>query len=476
MTRKLIAAALLVGAAGAAMAQDFGLGVEAMLAAQSRELFGIGAPLGATAPASPTTGYRTPGDTADATVALAGGLTAEFVTRNAANALDMMAFYPAENPTHLIGCIEGGREEIVAGKFNPGVQRISLADGAVETIVRGTSGCDGIRTTPWGTILFTEEEDDGHAYEILDPLATTEVTITDRATGETTDPAHVALRLALPTIAWEGIGVTAEGVVYAGDELRPGTGADDADGGAIFKFIPDAPHEGGMIAALDQSPFVAGTVYAMQVSCIGSGQQYGQGCEVGNAMWLEVNAATARADADAIGATGYYRPEDLHLDPDFAGEGARFCVANTGNEGAEFYAEVLCAVDATPLVVANDAGEPTLTTVVNRFWEGDLDANAFDNLEFQPGTGILYVIEDHNNGDIWACLPDGADRDIKTDGCIKVLSVKDTSAEPTGFIFAADGMTAYVSIQHSEDTNVPAVDDYDTDDLVVITGFMPPAM
>lgn len=103
--------------------------------------------------------------------------------------------------------------------------------------------------------------------------------------------------------------------------------------------------------------------------------------------------------------------------------------------------------------------------------EGDHDFNSFDNLEFQPGTGILYVIEDHENGDIFACLSDGLDRDIKTDGCVKVLSVKDSSAEPTGFIFTADGTTAYVSIQHSDDTNLPQVDGYGTDDIIKITGF-----
>jgi secreted PhoX family phosphatase len=478
MFRKLTlaaTAALVATAAVPALAQDFGLTVQQMLANQSEALFGIVAPLGASA--QPTEGaYRTPGDNAGDTVALAQGLTADFTTRELGNHGDMMAFYPAENPTHLISCVEGDREEIAAGKYNPGVQRISLTDGTVETIVRGSSRCDGIRTTPWGTILFTEEEDDGTAYEILDPLHTTDVTITNRATGETTDPEHVIVRHALPIMAWEGIGVTAEGVVYGGDELRPGTADADVDGGGMFKFVPANPHTGGMITSLDASPLADGTTYAMQVSCRDDRPQFGQGCEVGNAVWVEVNAATARPDADAVGATGYYRPEDGDIDPVFTGEGVRFCWNNTGNEGGDNFAEVMCLVDSTPLVVADADGAPALTTSVNRFWEGDTDANSFDNMAFQPGTGILYVIEDHPNGDIWACLPDGDDRDIKTDGCIKVLSVMDSSAEPTGFIFAPDGLTAYVTVQHSNDDNMANVDDYPTDDLVVITGFRAPAM
>lgn len=473
MNRTFCLAALLGATALSASAQDFGQTVETLLAEQSGRLFGIAAPLAASAPGTAEEGYRLPGHTGADTVALAKGLSAEFVTRDAASDLDMMAFYPAENPSHLIACIEGDLEEIAPGKLNPGVQRISLADGKVETILRGTQSCDGIRTTAWGTILFTEEDDRGGAYEILDPLAITEpVVISDRETGVTNDPAMVRRWMALPTMAWEGIAVLSNGVVYAGDELRPGTDAPNADGGAMFKFIPAVPHAGGAITSLDQSPFAAGKTYAMQVQCVKDMVQYGQGCEVGKAIWIEVDPVAARAEADLKGATGYYRPEDLHQDPTVT-DAARFCFTNTGNEGAQNYAEVMCATDSDPLLipVADAEGKIEPTTVINRFVEGDGEMNSFDNLDFQPGTGILYVIEDHDNGDIWACLPDGADRDIKTDGCIRTLSVIDTSAEPTGFIFAADGKSAYLSVQHSDDAAMEKVDDYGTDDLLKISGF-----
>lgn len=94
----------------------------------------------------------------------------------------------------------------------------------------------------------------------------------------------------------------------------------------------------------------------------------------------------------------------------------------------------------------------------------------FDNIEFQPHTDNAYVIEDHDNDDVFACLPDSADRDLKSDGCVKILSVKDSSAEPTGFFFAPDGRTAFVSIQHSNDSLMPKLDDYGTDDILMITG------
>lgn len=453
--------------------KDFGLFVEHALHAQSNTLFGIKTPLEESAP--PTIGpYRTPAQSAEEQVLLAKGLTVEYLTRAAGNLTDMMAFFPADAPTHLITCVEGGREVInEEGTLNPSVQRINLANGHVETILRGMDRCDGIRTTPWGTILATEETDDGGAYEILEPLATTEQRIFDRATGQVSDPGHIAKRGALPTMAWEGLIVLPSGVVIGGDELRPGSNppeaaGPDSDGGAIFKFVPASPRTGiGVITSLADSPFVAGSVYAMQVSCRDTGQQFGQGCEVGNAAWIVVNAATARGDADANGATGYYRPEDLHADPLFSGPGVRFCWTNTQSEDAQSFGEVMCAVDADPLTA-----DPELrTVVVHRFVEGDADFNSFDNLDFQPVTGNLYVIEDHDNGDIFACLPDGADRDLKTDGCVKVMSVKDSSAEPTGFIFDATGTTAYLSIQHSNDDLMPLVDEYPTDDVLKITGF-----
>ena len=338
------------------------------------------------------------------------------------------------------------------------------------------SRCDGIRTTAWGTVLATEEAGDGQAYELIDLLNTSNHTVVDRASGTIVDEngtpsTTIVKRDSLPTMSWEGLTVTDEGVVIGGDELRPGTGVADKDGGAIFKFIPSAAHAGGIISDLADSPLSAGSVYAMRVDCredsSGSFPQYGQGCEIGNAAWVPVTAANARDDADAAGATGYYRPEDLHMDPTFEGEGARFCWTNTGGEAASSYGEVMCGVDEAPLVAdINDA-----SVVVNRFVEGDSDFNSMDNLAFQPGTGNVYVIEDHPNGDVFACLPDGGDRDIKTDGCVKILSVKDQSAEPTGFGFTADGRAAIVSIQHSDDDAMPLVDDYPTDDILIITGF-----
>ena len=491
MLKKLLALTLLSYVATAQV--DFGAEMQAMLTSKSMELFGIVTPLPKSATATERD-YRRPTQTATEQVLLADGLEARYLTREAGEKTDMMVLWPDEtNPTHLITCVEGGREVISTEtglKYNPSVQRISLADGSVETIIRGMDRCDGIRSTSWGTILATEEAGDGFALEIINPLSISEVTIIDRsndqliaAAGDASSMA--AIRRALPRMAWEGLTILESGVIIGGDELRPGSGELDSDGGAIFKFVPDAPHQAGQVSNLNESPLVSGNTYALQASCREVGHdsfpQYGQGCEIGVSGWVKVDAFNARISANERGATGFYRPEDLHKDPTYQG-GVRFCWANTGRSSAANYGEVICGIDETPLgtgVIVDERngmeylanGENHAFVTINRFVEGDEELNAPDNLAFQPNTGILYVIEDNANGDIWACLPDGSDRDVKTDGCIRILSVKDSSAEPTGFIFTADGKTAYVSVQHSADGHMPSVDGYPTDDVLVITGF-----
>jgi Bacterial protein of unknown function (DUF839) len=247
-------------------ADDFGSNIEDLLRAKSLYWFGVDGPLAASAP-STTGAYRKTSQAASDQVFVADSLNVEYLSRNIAHNADQFAFWPTdEKPTHQIWCIEeftpsvlknaAGMELFLPGdkvkKWTPGVQRLDLSTGAVETILRGTAGCDGIRRTPWGTILATEEDDTGGAYEIIDPLHVTNHTIINRALGTVVEPSglpssNVVKRTALGKFAWEGIAILPSGVLYAGDELRPGeplSGAGngpDGDGGAIFKFVPANP-------------------------------------------------------------------------------------------------------------------------------------------------------------------------------------------------------------------------------------------
>jgi hypothetical protein len=170
--------------------------------------------------------------------------------------------------------------------------------------------------------------------------------------------------------------------------------------------------------------------------------------------------------------TGYYRPEDMDVDPIALEDGVfRACWANTGRmshtdssivENSGVKAEVMCLTEEPPSVAAPSPVTGTIPTV-ERFFAGSEERGMFDNVAFQPHTGNLVVLEDNSvtsvksitppvtelrGNDLWICLPDGDDDDVQTDGCVRFASIRDTSAEPTGFIFLGSGESAFVNIQH----------------------------
>jgi hypothetical protein len=146
---------------------------------------------------------------------------------------------------------------------------------------------------------------------------------------------------------------------------------------------------------------------------------------------------------------------DINVAPCWANTGRLNFGASSLVENSAVHGEVLCIVEEP------SGTAPTGTIpVVTRFIVGSQEAGMFDNVAFQPLTGNLVVLEDGptsiltptgaqpRGNDLWICLPDGADDDTLTDGCVRFASVKDTSAEPTGFIFLGSGEAAFVNIQH----------------------------
>ena len=157
----------------------------------------------------------------------------------------------------------------------------------------------------------------------------------------------------------------------------------------------------------------------------------------------------------------------MDIDPIAAEDGIfRGCWANTGRwshafgsaiETGAVNAEIVCLVEEA------DAPSPTgFRPVVTRFIAGNRQGQMFDNVAFQPHTGNLVVLEDGpvnvanpdgtirliRGNDMWICLPDGDDDGDQTDGCVRFASIRDTTAEPTGFIFLDSGEAAFVNIQH----------------------------
>jgi len=444
---------------------DFGAWVQAQLRAHSEELFGF-KPLKESA-VGPYDGL----DNLQA-IQVAQGLKVSLVSSSTASAADQIALWPNDDkPTHLFVCDEE--------TSNPAVQRIDLSQPPATnatTIVTGLNSCDPVRRTAWGTIVVGEEAGaTGGLYELIDPVhITTAIAVTNRTTGANTDPLHLVKRMAVGSLSFESLAIRPDGTMIYGDELAPNNGN---AGGGIYKFVPAVPFAGnGPITVPGASPFVSGTVYGLRVAAANNSSNYGQGAEIGKGAWVAINMALTglidgsgninlRVAQASQKFTGYYRPEDMDIDPIAAKNGVfRACWANTGRlnfaggttvENSAVYGEVMCLVEEPNAAAATGA-----TPAVTRFVAGSQQLGMPDNVAFQPHTGNLVVLEDGptsimtpngeqpRGNDLWICLPDGADDDVQTDGCVRFASIRDTSAEPTGFIFLGSGEEAFVNIQH----------------------------
>jgi len=432
---------------------DFGQFRDSTLTHHSEQLFGVVQPL---ANASTTS---VDAATAEANplsmLTVAKGLRARVVSAEAnlgAN-IDMMALWPnAAHPTHIIACNEQGSDK-------PGVQRIDIKTGAVETILTGTTSCDPAHVTPWGTVVIAEENGSkGRMFEILDPLHTTGVTV-DNTNNTTSDPAHVVYRSAVGNLSFEGVAIYPTGVIYYGDENRPSKGT---GGGAYFKFIPSKLWNGGTaITDLADSPLAEGQVYGLRLGKRSSGTDYGQGTNTGLGTWVMVpnsDGANLRAAAADLSLTGYYRPEDADIDGKSLAIGqVRFCANNTGNESNDkSWGNTICVTDGS----LADAAANLATPEVQYFVIGDRDFSMMDNIAYQPGRGNWVLHEDRDavemtgdgypfNDSIWMCLEDGGDIDTLSDGCLRIATLNDLNAESTGGLFDAYGKRYFFSIQHN---------------------------
>jgi secreted PhoX family phosphatase len=459
--------ALVVGIVAAAFAgSDFGVGRDRTLATRALQLFGIKKPLAASSTQSISEAEATADPPKLAT--FAKPLTARVVTAGtAAPIIDMMVLWPNdEDPTTIIACNEGGTAD-------PGLQAIDIATGETRTLLTGTVSCDPAHITPWHTIVFGEETygggiANGRIYELIDPLGVQNVTL-DREAGTFSDEAtqdsygadHFVAREALGRASFEGIGILPNGVTYYGDENRPSEGT---AGGAYFKFVPSNLWVDGSdpITSLSDSPLASGSVFGLRLGKRGTapGSDYGQGTNTGLGTWIPLGSGgnvDLRAAAATNKLTGYYRPEDLAFDEAaLAGGQVKWCGDNTGNEATDHaWGETICLSDGA---LADTAG--TTTPEVQYFVIGTSELAMMDNVAYQPGFGNWVLHEDgdigdtHRNNDLWDCLPDGADADSLSDGCIRIGTLNDWAsndegAEWTGGVFDATGTRLFVSVQHN---------------------------
>src|SRR5689334_4471175 len=492
----LVSGLTVVGLATRTMANhhvDFGTFIQDQLSDHAEQLFGIERPLDESA--------LGPYDGADnlQAIQVAKGLQVSLVSSGVASAADQIALWPDDdNPKFLFVCDEETSD--------PAVQRVDLSKPAgsnATTIVNGLTSCDPVRRTPWGTIIVAEEAGaTGGFYELFDPVnINMSITVLNRDIGTTSDPLHMVKRKAVGSLSFESLAIKQDGTMIYGDELAPSGGN---AGGGIYKFVPAIPYQGnGPITVPALSPFASGSVYGLRVAAQGS-TNWGQGAETGSGAWVAVNTAPAGV-VDANGNiilrnaqalqkfTGYYRPEDMDIDPIALEDGIfRACWANTGRmshtdsslvENSGVKAEIMCLVENPPSTFAPNPVTGTIP-IVDRFVAGSEERGMFDNVAFQPHTGNLVILEDNSvtsvksvnptvtelrGNDLWICLPDGDDDDVQTDGCVRFASIRDTSAEPTGFIFLGSGESAFVNIQHRAVNDTAGAGNHGA--LIKISGF-----
>ncbi len=304
---------------------------------------------------------------------------------------------------------------------------VDLKTGKTQVLAKAADfdALDGIRWTPWGTLLFAEEKTKGRFFEIeLNADLVTVKKIHDRP--------------AVGRLAHEGIELDAMGNLYVVDEHRGrSTGCDDKMpcGGGVYKFVPDKPAD-----------LSTGNLYVLKVT---GPDGTGQGVWVG-----PVDPMNARVSGSESGGQSYQRPEDLEIINNVLyvaiTEGPR------DKKNQELYEGRVISIDLDTMVVRNfvkpdvnvsvEIGKPGETGHQSGF-------DSVDNLAEAPN-GDLVMIEDNSPSDIWFASTKnvnqfGASREVKL-----FASLTDPEGEGTGIYFSPhDPSTLYVNIQHSAAIN-----------------------
>ena len=301
---------------------------------------------------------------------------------------------------------------------NGGLSVTDLWTGGTRVLVRRADweALDGIVWTPWGTILFAEERGVSSRPDPDVPGATAGLVYE-------LDPAtlQVRARPAIGSRSHEGMRFDPQGNLYGISETNPG---------ALFKFVPDR-----------RGDLSSGQLYALKVV-----NDPGDG--TGPAVWVALDRAASQVNSDAeatrVGATGYFRPEDIELASSTGNSaGHVLYVAVTGNSSG-----------VRGRVLAVELRNHGTAFVSNYVKVGENAPDDFlmpDNVALDQ-MGRLFVTEDAGQpgkgDDIWVATPPrGADRG-QAEEVVRFASLTDCNAEPTGIYFDKSNATLFVNIQH----------------------------
>lgn len=310
------------------------------------------------------------------------------------------------------------------------VSVVDLKTGLTKILAQDPSytALDGIRWTPWGTLLFAEETAGGRLFEII-------------LNDDMTSAKEIIDRPEVGRLAHEGIDIDKNGNVYIVDEHRGRTSGCNGVipcGGGIYKFIPN-----------NYGDLSEGLLFVLKVDGADG---------LGNAKWIgPIDPLTARESGSYAGGQSYQRPEDLEVIGDTLyvaiTEGPRDTetVAGTLTFKKELYEGRVIAVDLKKMTVSNFV-KPGVNVAIEIGKPGEeghqTGFDSIDNLAEAPN-GDLVMIEDNKPSDIWFASRKtnkfGASKSVKL-----FASLTDPEAEGTGIYFSpTDPKTLYVNIQHS---------------------------
>jgi hypothetical protein len=309
------------------------------------------------------------------------------------------------------------------------LSRIDLWTGASELVVEREDweAFDGLVWTPWGTILMAEErieaDEPDPDYPAIERGLVYEYY---PATG------NVVARPALGARSHEGLRFDAQGNLYGISESRGIANAGDpGESGAIFKFVPDR-----------RGDLSSGRLYALRVL---SGR-------TGPAVWELLNLDPVTFDSDdaaqAVGATGWDRPEDLETMTSTGnasgGNGVLYVAVTESSNLAQNNGLVLkIELNGNNAIVSNYV-EPGVNVPGESGGDAGTGFDDPDNLALGPN-GDLYITEDDSPSDIWVARGKGP-----VAGEVDLFArLLDCSAETTGIYFSKNGQTLWVNSQHA---------------------------
>ena len=292
---------------------------------------------------------------------------------------------------------------------------------------------DPVVWTPWGTILTAEES---NASSKPDPdYPSAKAGLVYELIPNASDPSvldRIIARPALGSKSHEGMRFDKQGNLYSISERNPGY---------IFKFRPDK-----------KGDLSSGQLYVLKITSP-------TGDRTGEAEWIPLDRNAVKIDAsvaaDAVGATGYNRPEDVEL---------ATSTGNThGSPNTLFVAVTGLAAPVDNRILAIDLREPAggnshSTAFVYDYVKVGLNATSDftmpDNLALDPA-GNIYITEDpggsfpskRRGDDIWMARPGNGPHSAAV-SVERFGSLTDCDAEPTGIYWERGGDRLFVNVQH----------------------------